>query len=40
MDIEFSSSLRSTNKAIPILAWTSLEGSRSMRLPNFKRVGP
>jgi len=26
-------------KAIPLQAWTGLEGSRSLRLPDFKTVG-
>ena len=26
-------------KAIPLQAWTSPEGSRSLRLPDFKTVG-
>jgi hypothetical protein len=26
-------------KAIPLLAWTGPEGSRKLRLPNFKTVG-
>ena len=26
-------------KAIPLQAWTGSEGSRSLRLPNFKTVG-
>ena len=27
------------NKAIPLPAWTGPEGSRSLRLPDFKTVG-
>jgi hypothetical protein len=26
-------------KAIPLQAWTSPEGSRSLRLPDFKTIG-
>ena len=26
-------------KVIPLQAWTGLEGSRSLRLPDFKRIG-
>ena len=26
-------------KAVPLQAWTGPEGSRSLRLPNFKTVG-
>jgi hypothetical protein len=26
-------------KAIPLLAWTGLEGSKSLRLSNFKTIG-
>jgi len=26
-------------KAIPLQAWTGLEGSRRLRLPDFKTVG-
>jgi len=26
-------------KAIPLQAWTDLEGSRSLRLPDFKTIG-
>jgi hypothetical protein len=26
-------------KAIPVLAWTGLEGTRSLSLPDFKTVG-
>jgi len=26
-------------KAIPLQAWTGHEGSRSLRLPNFKTIG-
>jgi hypothetical protein len=26
-------------KAIPLQAWTGLEGSRSLRLPDFKTIG-
>ena len=27
------------DKVIPLQAWTSPEGSRRLRLPNFKRIG-
>jgi len=27
-------------KAIPLQAWTGPEGSRSLRLPDFKTIGP
>jgi len=27
-------------KAIPVPAWTGPEGSKSLRLPDFKIVGP
>jgi hypothetical protein len=26
-------------KAIPVLAWTGLEGSRSLRLQDFEKIG-
>jgi hypothetical protein len=26
-------------KAIPLQAWTGLEGSRRLRLPEFKKIG-
>jgi hypothetical protein len=26
-------------KAIPLQAWTDLEGSRRLRLPDFKKIG-
>jgi len=29
----------SKGKAIPLQAWTGPEGSRSLRLPNFKTIG-
>jgi hypothetical protein len=27
-------------KANPLMAWTGLEGSRRMKLPDFKTIGP
>ena len=30
---------RGKRKAIPLQAWTGLEGSRRLRLPDFKTVG-
>jgi len=30
---------RVKGKAIPLQAWTSPEGSRSLRLPDFKTIG-
>jgi hypothetical protein len=27
-------------KAVPLQAWTGPEGSRSLRLPDFKTIGP
>jgi len=31
--------VKSKGKAIPVQAWTGPEGSRRLRLPDFKRVG-
>jgi len=31
--------LSSKGKAIPLQAWTSPEGSRRLRLPDFKTIG-
>ena len=31
--------LQLSAKAIPLQAWTGLEGSRRLRLPDFKTVG-
>jgi len=31
--------VRGKRKAIPIQAWTSPEGSRKLRLPDFKKIG-
>jgi len=31
--------VRDTLKAIPLQAWTGPEGSRSLRLPDFKTIG-
>jgi hypothetical protein len=31
--------MKSRGKAIPLQAWTGLEGSRRMRLPDFKTIG-
>jgi len=30
---------RGKDKAIPLQAWTGPEGSRSLRLPDFKTIG-
>jgi hypothetical protein len=30
---------KETDKAIPLQAWTGPEGSRSLRLPDFKTIG-
>ena len=30
---------KSKGKAIPLQAWTGLEGSRRLRLPDFKTIG-
>jgi hypothetical protein len=30
---------KGTGKAIPLQAWTDPEGSRRMRLPDFKTIG-
>jgi hypothetical protein len=32
-------SYKGKDKAIPLQAWTSPEGSRSLRLPDFKTIG-
>jgi len=32
-------SVKGKGKAIPLQAWTGLEGSRRMRLPDFKTIG-
>jgi len=31
--------LESNSKAIPLQAWTDPEGSRRLRLPDFKTIG-
>jgi len=36
---DMSVSLVSKGKAIPLQAWTGPEGSRRLRLPNFKTIG-
>jgi hypothetical protein len=36
---EIGSDIRVKGKAIPLQAWTSPEGSRSLRVPDFKTVG-
>jgi len=30
---------KGTDKAIPVQAWTGPEGSRKLRLPDFKTIG-
>jgi len=37
--LESFSTVYIKGKAIPLQAWTSPEGSRRMRLPDFKTVG-
>jgi hypothetical protein len=37
VDCSFSS--KSKGKAIPLQAWAGLEGSKSLRLPDFKTIG-
>jgi len=34
-----STSVKGKGKAIPLQAWTGPEGSRNLRLPDFKTVG-
>jgi len=31
--------MKGKDKAIPLQAWTGLEGSRRLRLPDFKTIG-
>jgi hypothetical protein len=31
--------VKDKGKAIPVQAWTGLEGSRRLRLPDFKTIG-
>jgi hypothetical protein len=31
--------VKGTGKAIPLQAWTGPEGSRSLRIPDFKTIG-
>ena len=35
----FTSKGKGKGKAIPLQAWTGPEGSRRMRLPDFKTIG-
>jgi len=37
--IHYFTLFRSKGKAIPLQAWTGPEGSRRLRLPDFKTVG-
>ena len=35
----FTSKVKDKGKAIPLQAWTGPEGSRRLRLPDFKTIG-
>jgi len=36
---QYTSRGKSKGKAIPLQAWTGPEGSRKLRLPNYKTIG-
>ena len=38
-DLEKQLAVKGNGKAIPLQAWTGPEGSRRLRLPDFKTVG-
>jgi len=37
--VRFTAAKKSKGKAIPLQAWTGTEGSRRVRLPDFKTIG-
>jgi hypothetical protein len=39
MNVETNASVCDKGKAIPLQAWKNPEGSRRMRLPDFKTIG-
>jgi hypothetical protein len=39
MEVKFNGSDLLLLKAIPLQAWRGLEGSRRLRLPDFKTIG-
>ena len=36
---QIPSNIGTKGKAVPVQAWTGLEGSRRLRLPDFKTIG-